>query len=138
LRFGAGIKGKIIDAMLCGTPNVTTPIGAEAMHGDHSWPGAVTRTAQEFADCAVQLYRDEALWNVARQTGESLLAQRYQQSEHGPALIEKIQFYKAHLTQLRKENFVGNMLRHHHHKSTQYMAQWIEAKNSSALKTTTQ
>ena len=43
LRFGAGIKGKIVDAMLCGTPNVTTPIGAEAMHGVTSWPGAVTR-----------------------------------------------------------------------------------------------
>ncbi|MGB6153364.1 MAG: glycosyltransferase [Pricia sp.] len=31
LRFGAGIKGKLIDAMQAGTPTVTTSIGAEGM-----------------------------------------------------------------------------------------------------------
>ena len=45
LRFGAGIKGKIADAMLCGTPNVTTPVGAEGMHGGMRWPGAIERLA---------------------------------------------------------------------------------------------
>jgi glycosyltransferase involved in cell wall biosynthesis len=35
LRFGAGIKGKLLEAMQCGTPNITTTsIGAESMHGD--------------------------------------------------------------------------------------------------------
>ncbi|MET0775880.1 MAG: glycosyltransferase [Pseudomonas mandelii] len=129
LRFGAGIKGKIIDAMLCGTPTVTTPIGAEAMHGQHPWPGAVTRTARAFADDAVRLYKDEALWADAQSRGQVLLADRYRQSEHGPALIEKLSYCQQHLTQLRNENFTGSMLRHHQHKSTQYMAQWIEAKN---------
>lgn len=129
LRFGAGIKGKIIDAMLCGTPTVTTPIGAEAMHGQHPWPGAVTRTAREFADDAVRLYKDEALWANAQSMGQALLADRYRQSQHGPALIEKLSYCQQHLAQLRSDNFTGSMLRHHHHKSTQYMAQWIEAKN---------
>ena len=32
LRFGAGIKGKFLDAMNSGTPSITTPIGAEGMH----------------------------------------------------------------------------------------------------------
>lgn len=137
LRFGAGIKGKIVDAMLCGTPSVTTPIGAEAMCGELPWPGAVTRTAQEFADCAVQLYRDETRWNEARRAGETLLAQRYQHSVHGPALIERIKHCRANLAQIRTANFTGSMLRHHHHKSTQYMAQWIEAKNSSTVKSQT-
>jgi glycosyltransferase involved in cell wall biosynthesis len=129
LRFGAGIKGKIVDAMLCGTPNVTTPIGAEAMHGDEQWPGAVTRTAREFADCAVRLYSDKAHWLKSQALGQALLANRYQQSIHGPALIEKLIDCQQHLVQLRRDNFTGSMLRHHHHKSTQYMAQWIEAKN---------
>mmetsp|Transcript_37645 Transcript_37645/g.55045 ORF Transcript_37645/g.55045 Transcript_37645/m.55045 type:complete len:463 (-) Transcript_37645:188-1576(-) len=31
LRYGAGIKGKIVDAWRCGCPVVTTPIGAEGM-----------------------------------------------------------------------------------------------------------
>lgn len=130
LRFGAGIKGKLVDAMLCGTPSVTTPIGAEAMHSDHPWPGAIARTAQEFADRAVQLYKDEALWREAQSKGLALLADRYQRAEHGPALIEQLQYCRQHLSQLRSHNFTGSMLRHHAHKSTQYMAQWIEAKNN--------
>jgi hypothetical protein len=129
LRFGAGIKGKILDAIICGTPNVTTPIGAEGMHGEAAWPGAVTRTAQAFADQAVQLYRDETRWRNAQQLGLALLSERYRQSVHGPALIERLMQVRQHLEQLRRDNFTGSMLRHHQHKSTQYMAQWIEAKN---------
>lgn len=129
LRFGAGIKGKIVDAMICGTPNVTTPIGAEAMHGNGPWPGAVTRTAREFADCAVQLYKDQAQWSNAQTVGLELLADRYQVHTHGPALIARLEYCQQHLAQLRRDNFTGSMLRHHQHKSTQYMAQWIEAKN---------
>ncbi|MGE1173123.1 glycosyltransferase family 4 protein [Pseudomonas sp. BW7P1] len=129
LRFGAGIKGKLIDAMLCGTPSVTTPIGAEGMHTDQPWPGAICRTAQELANAAVELYRDEARWQTARSQGQALLSQVYPQSVHGPALINKLQECRNNIVQLRRDNFIGSMLRHHAHKSTQYMAQWIEAKN---------
>ncbi|BBP70678.1 glycosyl transferase [Pseudomonas sp. Seg1] len=129
LRFGAGIKGKLVDAMLCGTPSVTTPIGAEGMHGDLPWPGAVTHTATEFANQAVQLYKDKARWQAAQKAGDHLLGERYQHIVHGPALIEKLRYCQEHLTVLRNNNFTGSMLRHHMHKSTQYMSQWIEAKN---------
>ena len=129
LRFGAGIKGKIVDAMLCGTPSVTTPIGAEAMHGTGPWPGAITRTAHAFAESAVQLYKDESCWATAQTAGLELLAERYQARIHGPALIEKLNDCQHHLAQIRSNNFTGSMLRHHQHKSTHYMAQWIEAKN---------
>ncbi|MCF4996764.1 glycosyltransferase [Pseudomonas syringae] len=131
LRFGAGIKGKLVDAMLCGTPSVTTPIGAEAMHGEHEWPGTIAQTAQALADSAVKLYKNQAAWADAQSCGHSLLRDRYDRSIHGPALIEKILSCKKNLSKLRSNNFTGSMLRHHAHKSTQYMAQWIEAKNRS-------
>ncbi|MHC8320223.1 glycosyltransferase [Pseudomonas sp. GB2N2] len=129
LRFGAGIKGKIVDAMLCGTPSVTTPIGAEAMHGEAPWPGAVTCTARAFADHAVRLHQDKRLWLEAQAQGQQLLANRYRQQVHGPALIARIEHCRQYLPAIRRDNFTGSMLRHHQHKSTQYMAQWIEAKN---------
>jgi hypothetical protein len=34
----------------------------------------------------------------------------------------------ANITAHRQSNFIGAMLNHHHHKSTQYMAQWIDVK----------
>lgn len=129
LRFGAGIKGKLVDAMLCGTPSVTTPIGAEAMHGDAPWPGAIALDASTFAEQAVQLYEDPAPWQQAQIQSSAVLQQRYQRSVHGPRLINRIADCRQHLAQLRNDNFTGAMLRHHTLKSTQYMAQWIEAKN---------
>ncbi|WP_313001459.1 glycosyltransferase [Pseudomonas sp.] len=129
LRFGAGIKGKLIDAMLCGTPSVTTPVGAEGMHGDHPWPGAVVNTAQDFARQAAQLYNDQTRWQQAQHLGSQLLEQRYQRTTHAAALIARIDHCRQQLTQLRRNNFTGGMLRHHTLKSTQYMAQWIEEKN---------
>ncbi|OLF53590.1 glycosyltransferase [Pseudomonas chlororaphis] len=132
LRFGAGIKGKLLDAMLCGTPSVTTPVGAEAMHGEEPWPGAIAESASALAAAAVRLYQDQALWEAAQEHGRQLLVARYRQQVHGPALIQRLEQCRANLAQLRRDNFTGGMLRHHHHKSTQYMAQWIEAKNRPA------
>jgi len=132
LRFGAGIKGKIVDAMLCGTPNVTTPIGAEGMGGALPWPGAVAQSAQALADAAVALHEDRLRWADAQQAGVALLNARYRQADHGPALINRLQHCRDNLSALRRANFTGSMLRHHLHKSTQYMAQWIEAKNQKS------
>ena len=129
LRFGAGIKGKIADAMLCGTPNVTTPIGAEGMHGEWPWPGEVTRSAAAFAEAAVRLYRDGQQWQQAQDHGWALLAARYERERFGELLMQRVEQCLADLHGHRLRNFTGAMLRHHQHKSTKYMAQWIEAKN---------
>jgi glycosyltransferase involved in cell wall biosynthesis len=131
LRFGAGIKGKLIDAMLCGTPSVTTPIGAEAMQGEHPWPGAIATSAQALADEAVRLYQDAASWQQAQVAGEALLTERYAYPTHAAALIARLNDCRHNLQAMRNSNFTGSMLRHHAHKSTQYMSQWIEAKNKS-------
>src|SRR5690606_22150135 len=82
LRFGAGIKGKIIDAMVCGTPTVTTPIGAEAMHGNMPWPGTIANSATAIADAAIRLYQHRSLWQEAQQAGWALLEARYQHRQH--------------------------------------------------------
>jgi len=129
LRFGAGIKGKLADAMACGTPSVTTPIGSEGMAGELPWGGAVVEDAQAFAEAAVALHEDQALWQQAQANGARILAERFDRWLSGQALLERLQSLRANLQAERRANFVGGMLRHHTLKSTQYMAQWIAAKN---------
>ncbi|GLK87519.1 glycosyltransferase [Pseudomonas turukhanskensis] len=129
LRFGAGIKGKLADAMLCGTPSVTTPIGAEGMHGQWPWPGEVVGDAAAFAEAAVRLYREENAWQQAHSHNWPLLAARYERHAFGELLMQQIEQCQANLAEHRARNFTGAMLRHHQHKSTKYMAQWIEAKS---------
>lgn len=61
LRYGAGIKGKVIEAIFHGTPVLTTPIGAEGLFVD----GEIIRVATDarnFADTFLEMYFDENLW----------------------------------------------------------------------------
>ncbi|MGE3277343.1 MAG: glycosyltransferase [Vicinamibacterales bacterium] len=56
LRFGAGMKGKVTDAMAAGLPVVTTPVGAQGLDlipGTHAF---VAEDAQAFGDALVQAF----------------------------------------------------------------------------------
>lgn len=130
LRFGAGIKGKLIEAMQCGTPSITTTIGAESMHGHLPWSGCVTDDIQEFTNVATQLYQDEKLWHKAQENGISIINQRYCKNLFEKDFVSKIQFLSSNLSQHRLDNFLGSLLQHHTLNSTKYMSRWIEAKNS--------
>ncbi|KAF7764371.1 hypothetical protein PCIT_b0354 [Pseudoalteromonas citrea] len=129
LRFGAGIKGKLLEGMITQTPCVTTHIGAEGMHGDLPWHGAIADTASEFAEKAIELYQSETHFTQAQQAGNTLLSSFYDQNKLQKTLLEKIHFIMSDLQAHRSSNFTGQMLKHHTMRSTKYMAQWIEAKN---------
>jgi glycosyltransferase involved in cell wall biosynthesis len=130
LRFGAGIKGKLIEAMQCGTPSITTTIGTESMHGHLPWSGCVTDDIQEFTNVATQLYQDEKLWLKAQENGISIINQRYSKDLFENDFALKVQFLSFNLHQHRLDNFLGSLLHHHTLNSTKYMSRWIEAKNS--------
>jgi len=130
LRFGAGIKGKLTEAMQCGTPSVTTTIGAEAMHGELPWNGVIADDPEAFAEAAVELYQNQTLWQQSQQHGINIINQFYDKAQLGSQLIARLDQLENELETHRLNNFTGAMLRHHSMKSTQYMAQWIEAKNT--------
>ncbi len=129
LRFGAGLKGKLVDAMLTGTPSVTTPIGAEGIAGELPWPGLVTDTLGDFVEAAVALYSHQELWQAASLACQPLLRTRFDAAQQQTALLERLDITYSQREALRARNFTGRMLRHHLHKSTAYFSQWIEAKN---------
>ena len=129
LRFGAGIKGKLLEAMQCGTPSSTTSIGSESMHGDLPWSGFVNDDVADFVDAAVLLYQDQKIWDKAQKNGIEIINQRYSKDLFEAEFRTKIDFLCANLKQHRLNNFLGTLLQHHTLKSTKYMSRWIEEKN---------
>ena len=129
LRFGAGIKGKLIDAMQFGVPSVTTDIGAESMHGEFPWNGIIANQPHKFAEAAVELYTNEIKWQQAVENGAQILNNFFLKSNHSDLLIDKLLFLKNQLKSHRLSNFIGEMLMHHTVMGTKYMSLWIEAKN---------
>ena len=137
LRFGAGLKGKFIDAMQCGTPNVTTQIGVEGMQDDLDWCGAVATLgqaqgdlgAQNFAKAAVQLYTNKKFWIQAQENGVTILNTLFQKTDFEADLIYRLQTTFENLEKHREDNFTGQLLQHHTIQSTKYMSKWIAEKN---------
>lgn len=62
LRFGAGAKGKIGEALAYGLPVVTTSIGAAGMGFRHGEELLIADTPQELAETIVKVYRQSDLW----------------------------------------------------------------------------
>ena len=62
LMSGAGVKGKINQAMLYGVPVVATPIAAEGMHLVDGANCVLASTAPEFARKMMAAYRNCTLW----------------------------------------------------------------------------
>ena len=137
LRFGAGIKGKITDGWWCGTPVVTTSIGAEGMVDGESdvikFGGLIAENAHEFANSACELYGVKTLWLTAQKNGYEILDRFYHEAKNTETLLSALCACKAELKELRAKNVIGSMLQHHLHQSTKYMSKWIELKNSAKL-----
>jgi hypothetical protein len=129
LRFGAGIKGKLLEAMQLGTPSGTTPIGAESMNGNCLWNGFIEVNPQLFASKAIALYTNELLWKEAQENGVSILNSRFLKESFALNFIAHLETIYSHLEQHRKANFLGGLLHHHTVASSKYMSLWIEEKN---------
>lgn len=69
LRYGAGIKGKIIEAMKYGTPVATTSVGAEGII-DAEQIMLIEDDAETFAEKIAKLYQNEA--ELVRMSAESV------------------------------------------------------------------
>lgn len=128
LRFGAGIKGKLIEAMQCGTPSITTSIGAESMHADLPWNGIIADSPEEIANATIELYSNQIRWQEAQKNGIEIISKCYSKIENHKSFIQRITEIAENLEEHRLQNFMGSMLMHHTLASTKYMSMWIEEK----------
>ncbi|RZJ79935.1 MAG: glycosyltransferase [Flavobacterium sp.] len=129
IQFGAGVKGKFIDAMQVGTPSVTTTVGAEAMKGNLDWNGFIANDIETFVNNTVELYQNETLWNKAQQNGIQIINKRYAINKFLPTFLNNVYELFDKLNAHREQNFYGQILKHNTVQSTKYMSLWIEEKN---------
>lgn len=129
IRFGAGLKGKLAEAMFVGTPSVTTSVGAEAMHTNLEWNGYIKDEPEEFAAAAVQLYSDKTKWQNAQENGITIINQLFSTGEEETLFISRIYNLMEHLESHRLNNFFGSILMQNSSNALKYMSRWIEEKN---------
>lgn len=147
LRFGAGIKGKLLDAMRCSTPSITTWVGIEGIistsKNDRTecssqtdlWPGAVCSTditkpevIEDYVNQAVSLYTNKNVWESASLQAKNTL-DIFSAKQPDIALTDKMISLKNEIDAHRKTLFMQSLLWHQTLNASKYMSQWIEAKN---------
>jgi len=77
LRFGAGVKGKIVSAMSVGLPVVATPLAAEGMGLTHKKNILIAKTPDSFAEAILELYKNNKLWNVISKNSTNFVDQNW-------------------------------------------------------------
>lgn len=77
LRFGAGVKGKIVTSLSHGVPCVATTIAAEGMGLEHGTHILCSDSPLNFAEHMIKLYTDSALWFNLSENGLDLVRNRY-------------------------------------------------------------
>ncbi len=88
LLTGAGIKGKVIEALAYGMPSVVTAIAAEGIPLRHGLEVLVAETAQEWADAVTELYTNPVLWEHVSKNAKAFARTRYS-FDQGRQLMRK-------------------------------------------------
>ena len=77
LRYGAGLKGKIISSLSYGVPCVSTPIGVEGSGLKDDQHLLVGKDASEMAAQILRLYADDALWTRLAENGRKYFDKQF-------------------------------------------------------------
>ncbi|MEX1188831.1 MAG: glycosyltransferase [Bacteroidia bacterium] len=129
LRFGAGLKGKLIDAMRNETPSITTNIGAEGMLHEEQWAGFICDDLDDFSDKAIFLYQSQVDWEKFSAISSHILKKHFLQGDFEREFIDLIKYTISNLQFSRNGNYIGQMLQLQELNATKYMSKWIEEKN---------
>lgn len=129
IRFGAGLKGKLFDAMQNGTPFVSTSVGVEGVVSTTTLD-FVCDASEDFINHSIKLYTESSTWKEQQTLGFEVLEQQFSKVHFEGEFKERLLFLIDNLKAHRQQNFTGQLLQHHTLRSTKYMSKWIEAKNS--------
>ncbi len=131
IRFGAGLKGKLAEAMMYGTPSVTTSMGAEGMNGDFKWNGEIQNEVELIVNSVINFITNKEKWLEAQKNGIDIINNRFDKEYFRNVLKNEILKLKVNLESHREANFTGQLLIHHSLSSTKYLSKWIMEKNRS-------
>jgi glycosyltransferase involved in cell wall biosynthesis len=77
LLSGAGVKGKIGEALALGTPVITTSIGAEGMNLESTESALIADTPEGFAAAIVRAMADQDLRKTLAENGKKLISEHF-------------------------------------------------------------
>lgn len=125
LRYGAGIKGKVLEAWCTGTPVLGTKIAFEGMGTDCETFNDET----SFISLYEKIFHQEESWNIEQNKNLHHAKDFFNAEKRSQEFLEFIFKIQNKALKIRSSDLIGQMLRHQSNNATKYMSRWIEAKN---------
>lgn len=127
LRFGAGVKGKILNALRFRLPSVSTAVGWEGIYKGALPVDFLADSPEDFVSKAARLYTDQAAWTHSLDAQLLASAAHFKPSLKG--LLEAIENWEERRGSLSEaESVLQKMLRNQAFDRVRYLSRWIEAK----------
>ena len=126
--FGAGLKGKFVDAVYAGLPSVTSTIGAEGLFKEN-WPGFITDEVEELVERSSSLFQEEVLWKEKQHLSVSFLYQNFDKDTFYDQFENKLSIITEDVMKWRRQHFIGQILLQQQFLASRYLSKWIEEKN---------
>ncbi|RBW46958.1 glycosyl transferase [Psychromonas sp. B3M02] len=89
LLSGAGIKGKVLEAMAYNSPTILSEVAAEGTGLTHGISTLIANEPQEWVDAIIKLYDDPVLWTKFAENSQTLVEAKYS-FEHGKKVFKSI------------------------------------------------
>ncbi len=92
LRYGSGMKIKVLDNLYRGLPMVTTDIGVEGIDLEHGTHLSVANDEEAFVKSVLELLEDRSVWTKYRDNSRSMGKSRYlwkSELEHFEKMLNK-------------------------------------------------
>ncbi|WP_445382197.1 glycosyltransferase [Robiginitalea sp. IMCC43444] len=128
LRFGAGVKGKILQGLRLGLPTLTTAIGGEGIYNAATSRLLSADTPETFIVAAEKLYRDQQLWGQALHLAGKAAEDHFQAPQvFGSQFIEKLQQPRPEYPGT-ESGLLASLLGKKAFDSSRYLSKWISEK----------
>jgi glycosyltransferase involved in cell wall biosynthesis len=129
LQFGAGQKGKLLDAFVSDLPSVTTSIGAEAMGFESDWPGFISDDVDDFIRKGILLNSDESVWVEKASKSAEIIKSNFDYSKYSKQFWIDLMDKFERIEESRSKDYYGNVLNYQTNHASKYLSKWIEEKN---------
>ncbi len=126
LRFGAGVKGKIMEGFRFGVPCVSTRMGTEGLFGQ--FPGVEADSPMDFANACVRLHENETDWKKFSLMALEKMMEVCAASSRVPELQQLIRDLLVRKQSGDLPDWIARVLRFEGNQSRLYFARWIEEK----------
>lgn len=128
--FGAGLKGKMMDALQYQLPVITNSVGMEGIGTKEDWNSLIVENVEEAINLIKKLYYSEEEWKNSMRNYPKLLSY-FAKEQWVKTFWQKLEPIIHDVWLHRKKHYRIGMMNQQNMQASRYLSKWIVEKNKT-------